>query len=59
MAFHDVSPQAPVHALVIPKIQIPQLSKASDNDTELLGKFDFSLLCIETNKLEICAEKQW
>jgi len=37
LAFHDVNPQAPVHALVIPKRRITQLSKASDDDTELLG----------------------
>jgi histidine triad (HIT) family protein len=28
MAFHDVSPVAPVHILVIPKENITQLSKA-------------------------------
>ena len=37
MCFHDVSPQAPIHFLVIPKKPIPQLSKAEDSDSELLG----------------------
>ncbi|KAL7048223.1 hypothetical protein ACKWTF_003269 [Chironomus riparius] len=37
VAFHDVSPQAPVHYLVIPKKPIQQLSKASDEDEQLLG----------------------
>lgn len=37
VAFHDVSPQAPVHFLVIPKKPITQLSKASDDDEQLLG----------------------
>jgi len=37
VAFHDVSPQAPVHFLVIPKKAITQLSKASDDDEQLLG----------------------
>ncbi|CAO1330909.1 unnamed protein product [Diamesa hyperborea] len=37
VAFHDVSPQAPVHYLVIPKKPISQLSKASDDDEKLLG----------------------
>uniref|UniRef100_H2Z0S7 HIT domain-containing protein n=1 Tax=Ciona savignyi TaxID=51511 RepID=H2Z0S7_CIOSA len=37
LAFHDVSPQAPVHVLVIPKLPIPQLSKATDDDKPLLG----------------------
>lgn len=37
VAFHDVSPQAPVHFLVIPKKSITQLSKASAEDEKLLG----------------------
>nr|CAB3252845.1 histidine triad nucleotide-binding protein 1-like [Phallusia mammillata] len=37
LAFHDVNPQAPVHALVIPKIPVPQLSKATDDEAPLLG----------------------
>lgn len=37
VAFHDVSPQAPVHYLVIPKKPISQLSKASVDDEQLLG----------------------
>lgn len=37
MAFHDVSPQAPVHFLVIPRKRISQLSLAADEDEALLG----------------------
>ncbi|KPJ10876.1 Histidine triad nucleotide-binding protein 1 [Papilio machaon] len=37
VAFHDVNPQAPTHILVIPRKPIPQLSKASDEDEQLLG----------------------
>lgn len=37
VAFNDVNPQAPVHFLVIPRKPIPQLSKAQDDDKELLG----------------------
>ena len=37
VAFNDVSPQAPVHFLVIPKKSITQLSKAEDCDKSLLG----------------------
>jgi len=37
IAFHDVNPQAPVHALIIPKKPISQLSTAEDEDEELLG----------------------
>merc|ERR1712212_238035 len=37
LAFHDVSPQAPTHFLVIPKKPIAQLSKSEDGDSALLG----------------------
>ncbi|XP_074495213.1 histidine triad nucleotide-binding protein 2, mitochondrial isoform X1 [Sebastes fasciatus] len=37
LAFRDISPQAPVHFLVIPKLPIPRISEAKDDDAELLG----------------------
>jgi histidine triad (HIT) family protein len=37
LAFRDVSPQAPVHVLVIPKRRIVGVATASDDDTEILG----------------------
>jgi histidine triad (HIT) family protein len=37
LAFHDVSPQAPVHVLVIPKKPIESLNGLSNEDAELLG----------------------
>merc|ERR1712193_432793 len=37
LAFRDISPQAPVHFLVIPKARIPMLQKAADDDSQLLG----------------------
>jgi histidine triad (HIT) family protein len=37
MAFHDVSPQAPVHVLVIPKKPIESLEAATEQDAALLG----------------------
>uniref|UniRef100_H2ZBD0 HIT domain-containing protein n=1 Tax=Ciona savignyi TaxID=51511 RepID=H2ZBD0_CIOSA len=37
LAFNDISPQAPKHFLVIPKVPISQLSKCGDSDAELLG----------------------
>ena len=37
LAFNDVSPQAPVHFLVIPKKAITQLSTSDDSDEQLLG----------------------
>lgn len=35
LAFNDVSPQAPVHFLVIPKRKIPLLDEATSNDKEV------------------------
>lgn len=37
LAFRDISPQAPVHILVIPKNPIPRIAEAIDADTPLLG----------------------
>ncbi|XP_007438420.1 histidine triad nucleotide-binding protein 1 [Python bivittatus] len=37
LAFHDISPQAPTHFLVVPKKPIAQLSQVQDTDEDLLG----------------------
>ncbi|XP_004408285.1 adenosine 5'-monophosphoramidase HINT1 [Callorhinus ursinus] len=37
LAFHDISPQAPTHFLVVPKKPISQISVAEDDDERLLG----------------------
>ena len=37
LAFHDVSPQAPVHVLVIPKKEIVNLNELSRDDATLLS----------------------
>ncbi len=37
LAFHDVSPQAPTHVLVIPKKEIISLDALTDADTELVA----------------------
>jgi len=37
IAFRDIHPQAPVHALVIPKKPIPRIGAASPEDEALLG----------------------
>ncbi len=37
LAFHDVSPQAPTHLLVIPRQPIPSLAVVTDADSPLLG----------------------
>ncbi|MCP9259985.1 Histidine triad nucleotide-binding protein 1 [Dirofilaria immitis] len=38
LAFHDISPQAPVHFLVIPKKPIAMLQDVEDKDEVVLGK---------------------
>src|SRR5687768_3722739 len=37
LAFHDVSPQAPVHVLVIPKKPISSVAAIEDADAELIA----------------------
>jgi len=37
IAFHDVSPQAPVHVLVIPRKPIERLSASAAEDEAMLG----------------------
>lgn len=37
LAFHDISPQAPVHILVIPKKPIPRVGEAEAEDQSTLG----------------------
>lgn len=37
LAFDDANPQAPVHALVIPKRHVPSLKDFQDHDIECLG----------------------
>ena len=46
IAFNDINPQAPIHILIIPKKEIPQLSLSDENDSELLRK-----LLIAANKI--------
>jgi histidine triad (HIT) family protein len=38
VAFRDISPQAPVHILIIPRKTIPTLNDAGPEDAELIGK---------------------
>jgi histidine triad (HIT) family protein len=37
LAFHDVSPQAPTHVLVIPKQEIVSLADLTDVDAAIMG----------------------
>ncbi len=36
-AFRDINPQAPVHALIVPKKPIPRVAEAKTEDQQLLG----------------------
>lgn len=38
LAFHDINPQAPAHALIVPKKVIPRVGEAQPEDAQLLGK---------------------
>lgn len=38
LAFHDIQPAAPVHALVIPKKHLSSMNDAQEEDRELLGE---------------------
>jgi len=38
VAFHDISPQAPTHLLVIPRRHLESLSVAQARDRDLLGR---------------------
>lgn len=38
IAINDISPQAPVHVLIIPRKRIPRLADATDDDRALLGQ---------------------
>ena len=38
VAFHDTSPQAPVHVLIVPRKCIPRLSDSRTDHTEMLGR---------------------
>ena len=37
LAFRDISPQAPIHILMIPKTPITRIAHATDQDQQLLG----------------------
>lgn len=51
LAFRDISPQAPTHVLIIPKVHIASLTQLAEEQRELAGR-----LIIIAQKL---AEKEW
>ena len=40
LAFHDISPKAPVHVLIIPKKHLPDLDAADEVDLAMLGRLN-------------------
>jgi histidine triad (HIT) family protein len=54
-AFHDISPQAPVHFLVIPKKHIVGLMETKPEDAAILGKLIYRAQVLLSE--QGCAEK--
>ncbi|MDR0292236.1 MAG: histidine triad nucleotide-binding protein [Elusimicrobium sp.] len=46
LAFKDLNPQAPTHILIIPKKHISSLSRAEEEDLELLGMLQLAAVKI-------------
>lgn len=38
LAFRDIAPQAPVHVLIVPKVDIPTVNDIEPGQAELVGK---------------------
>ena len=54
LAFRDISPQAPTHILIIPKVLIPTVNDLEPDHSELIGKM--FLVARELADLEEIAE---
>ena len=54
LAFDDINPQAPVHALVIPKKHVATVQDCNAQDQGLLGQLLFA--CVKVAKLKGVAE---
>ncbi len=50
VAFEDISPQAPIHILVVPREHLASLDKASGEQKELLGHLLFQAAGIAREK---------
>jgi histidine triad (HIT) family protein len=55
LAFHDVSPQAPVHFLLVPKRHIRNIMELEGQDAPLLGRLLYKAQALATDLG--CAEK--
>lgn len=52
VAFHDLSPQAPVHFLIIPKVHIASVQQISDSNSSVIAKI-FEVIPKIANQLEL------
>lgn len=50
LAFNDISPQAPVHIIIIPKKEIPTINDITPDDSELIAKLVFAAKNIAKEK---------
>ncbi|MDR0539403.1 MAG: histidine triad nucleotide-binding protein [Spirochaetaceae bacterium] len=50
LAFHDISPQAPVHFLVVPKKHIATIMDCTGADSGLLGRL---IVCAQNRAVEL------
>ena len=50
MAFRDINPQAPVHVLVIPKVEIATVNDVEPGQAELVGKMVLAAQKIAANE---------
>ena len=50
VAFDDISPQAPVHVLVIPKRHVPTLNDIEPGDADLMGRLALAAIAVAKEK---------
>ena len=50
LAFNDIHPQAPIHILIIPKKHIPDMTKITDEDKDLIGRLHLAAVEIARSK---------
>ena len=48
LAFNDISPQAPVHMLIIPKRHVATVNELTDGDAALIGRLTLRARAIAT-----------